>query len=148
MGWIASWYICDLFHANKRTDKNIKHTIATVASRSVEKAQELLDKEAPGIMPKIFTSYQELICDPDIDVIYVATPHGLHYEHLKLCLEGGKNVLREKAFTINARQAKELAALAKAKNLYLMEGRRNQKCADVEVLTLNSNVDSIPAYRK
>lgn len=122
MGWIASWFINDLYHSNKRPHTNIKHVITAVASSSAEKAQKVIDKEAPEAKPEILTSYEELVQHPGLDVIYVATPHGLHYENVKLCLENGKNVLCEKAFTINAKQAKELIALAKAKDLYLMEG--------------------------
>lgn len=65
--------------------------------------------------------YFDLVRRPDVDVIYVATPHGLHDEHVRLCLENGKAVLCEKAFTINARQAQELIALAKTRGLFLME---------------------------
>jgi predicted dehydrogenase len=59
--------------------------------------------------------------DPNIDIVYVATPHSHHYQNARLCLEAGKNVLCEKAFTVNAAQAKELARLAREKNLFLME---------------------------
>lgn len=66
-------------------------------------------------------SYEELVLHPDVDVIYIATPHGLHYEHAKLCLEHGKSVLCEKAFTMNYRQANELVELARTRRLFLME---------------------------
>jgi hypothetical protein len=56
-----------------------------------------------------------------VDVIYVATPHGMHYHHVMLCLEHGKSVLCEKAFALNGQQAREMIALAREKKLFLME---------------------------
>jgi predicted dehydrogenase len=67
------------------------------------------------------TGYAQLMRDPDVDVVYVATPHGQHYEVVKAALEAGKHVLCEKAFTINAREATELIDLARDRNLFLME---------------------------
>ena len=54
---------------------------------------------------KAHGSYEELAQDPQVELVYVASPHSHHYEHAKLCLEHGKHVLVEKAFTVNARQA-------------------------------------------
>lgn len=59
--------------------------------------------------------------DPNIDIVYVATPHSHHYQNVRLALEAGKNVLCEKAFTVNAQQARILADKAREKNLFLME---------------------------
>ena len=59
--------------------------------------------------------------DPDVDIIYIATPHSHHYQNAMLCLQAGKHVLCEKAFTVNAAQAEILAKTAKEKNLFLME---------------------------
>src|SRR5580704_17801924 len=65
--------------------------------------------------------YEDLVHDNEVDVIYVATPHGLHHEHVLLCIENKKAVLCEKAFAINRRQAKEMIDLAKERNVFLME---------------------------
>lgn len=65
--------------------------------------------------------YQRLVDDPDVDVVYITTPHGQHYDVAKAALTGGKHVLCEKPFTINAREAEELAALAADRGLFLME---------------------------
>ncbi|MBG6217173.1 putative dehydrogenase [Arthrobacter sp. CAN_A6] len=65
--------------------------------------------------------YQHLFNDPLVDVVYVATPHGQHYEVTKAALNSGKHVLCEKTFTINAREAEELIILAGEKNRFLME---------------------------
>ena len=76
-----------------------------------------------GLYPSAlqYNSYEALVQNPDIDVIYIATPHGLHYEHAMLCLQHGKAVLCEKAFALNAQQAKEMIAAANAQRVFLME---------------------------
>jgi predicted dehydrogenase len=66
-------------------------------------------------------SYLDLVSDEDVDVVYVAPPHGQHYDAVKLALQAGKPVLCEKAFTVNARQAEDLVAIARAERLFLME---------------------------
>ncbi len=68
-------------------------------------------------------SYEELAGDAEVDVIYIATPHNLHYENTLLCLNHNKAVLCEKPFAINSRQTVEMIALAKEKKLFLMEAR-------------------------
>jgi predicted dehydrogenase len=65
--------------------------------------------------------YQRLVDDPDVDVVYITTPHGQHYDVAKAALTGGKHVLCEKPFTINAAEAEELAALATERGLFMME---------------------------
>ncbi|WP_260853254.1 Gfo/Idh/MocA family protein [Kocuria palustris] len=62
-----------------------------------------------------------LLADPDVDVVYIATPHGQHHAHLLAALEAGKHVVCEKAFTMNAAQAREAVALARERGLFLME---------------------------
>lgn len=89
-----------------------------VASRSYERAEEFARKW--GFM-KAYGSYEEMVQDPAVELVYVASPHSHHYEHAKLCLEHGKCVLVEKAFTVNAKQAEELILLARNKGLLLAE---------------------------
>jgi predicted dehydrogenase len=91
---------------------------AAVASRDYKKAKEFADKYG---IPKAYGSYEEMLQDPEIDLVYVATPHSHHYEHMKLCLEHGKHVLCEKAFTVNAAQAKEIIKLGEKKKLLVAE---------------------------
>lgn len=69
-----------------------------------------------------YTDPEAMINDPQVDVIYIATPHTFHYQYIKDALNAGKHVLCEKAITVNAAQFDEVASLAKAKNLILMEG--------------------------
>jgi predicted dehydrogenase len=66
-------------------------------------------------------SYQALADNPQIDVVYVATPHPMHAANVRMCLEAGKPVLCEKPFTMNAREAREVIALARERKLFLME---------------------------
>ena len=66
-------------------------------------------------------SYEALVADNEVDVIYVATPHSHHHEHTLLCINNGKAVLCEKAFAINYKQAKEMIDAARSKNVFLME---------------------------
>lgn len=89
-----------------------------VASRDYNKA-EAFAKEFG--FEKAYGSYEEMLMDPEVDIVYVATPHSHHYEHAKLCLNHGKHVLCEKAFAINTKQAEEMFALAIEKNLLLTE---------------------------
>lgn len=89
-----------------------------IASRSIEKAQDFADKHN---IPKAYGSYEELAKDSDIDLIYIATPHSRHFEDCMLCIENGRNVLCEKAFTANAMQAKKVLSYAKEKNVFITE---------------------------
>lgn len=89
-----------------------------VASRDMEKAQQFARKWK---FTKYYGSYEEMVKDPNIQMIYIATPHAMHYENAKLCIEHGKNVLVEKAFTANAEQAEELINLARKKEVFLAE---------------------------
>jgi predicted dehydrogenase len=89
-------------------------TVAAVGSRSLEKARAFGFGRAHG-------SYEALVADPDVDVVYVATPHPMHHANARLALEAGKPVLVEKAFTMNADEAKDLVSLARERELFLME---------------------------
>ncbi|MDD8026762.1 MAG: Gfo/Idh/MocA family oxidoreductase [Acidobacteriota bacterium] len=72
-------------------------------------------------VPRAHASYEDLAADPEVDIVYVATPHILHRENSLLALRHGKAVLCEKAFTINAAEAAEVFALARGKGLFVME---------------------------
>jgi dihydrodiol dehydrogenase / D-xylose 1-dehydrogenase (NADP) len=110
-GKIAVKFADDLRHAPGAA-------LTAVGSRRAETA------EAFGRRFRIshqHASYEALVNDPDVDVVYVSTPHSLHAENARLALEAGKAVLCEKAFTLNARQAADLIALARQRRLFLME---------------------------
>ncbi len=89
-----------------------------VGSRTAGAAARFAD--ATGI-PVRHASYEALVSDPDVDVVYVATPHPFHHGHARLALEAGKPVLVEKPFTMDAAEAADLVATARARGLFLME---------------------------
>ena len=89
-----------------------------IASRDIEKAKQFAQSHQ---MPKAYGSYEELAQDPDVDLIYIATPHSHHYAHAKLCLEYRKPVLCEKAFTANACQADDLISSFREKGVFIAE---------------------------
>lgn len=89
-----------------------------VASRTYEKAAVFAQKHG---VARAYGSYEELAEDDSVDLIYIATPHSHHFQHMKLCIEHGRNVLCEKAFTENSSQAEEIIAMAKEKKVYLAE---------------------------
>lgn len=89
-----------------------------VASRDLAKA-EAFAKEFG--FQKVYNSYEEMLSDPELELVYVATPHSHHYEHMMLCLEHGKAVICEKAFTLNADQAKKIMEASQEKGVYAAE---------------------------
>lgn len=89
-----------------------------VAARDLERAEAFAQKWG---FQKAYGSYEEMAADPQVDLVYIATPHSHHYAHAKMCIEHGKAVLCEKAFTMNAAQAKELIAFAEEKKVLLTE---------------------------
>ena len=93
-------------------------TCYAVAARDRDRAQIFADKFG---FAKAYGSYKDMLEDPDVELVYIATPHSHHYEHIKMCLNHGKHVLCEKAFTANARQAEEVLRLAESKGLLLTE---------------------------
>ena len=73
-------------------------------------------------VPKRYGSYDALLRDPEVEVVYVATPHTLHAENTLAALQAGKHVLCEKPFTINAQQAEQVIQAARAAGKFVMEG--------------------------
>ena len=94
------------------------YCVHAIASRSLEKAEAFAKT---WNIPKAYGSYEGMVADPDIDLVYIATPHSHHYPHTKLALEHGKHVLVEKAFTANAAEAAELLETARTKGLFITE---------------------------
>ncbi len=115
-GILACGRIAKKFAADLRLVEDA--TLAAVASRDIDRAREFV-KEYPA--KKVYGSYEELVADPEVDVVYIASPHSHHHQHTLLCLHHGKAVLCEKAFAINSREAGEMVQLARSKNLFLME---------------------------
>ena len=116
-GGIAKSFTVDLLIDPKtRGVDTLKHTVVAAASSSgASRAQDFLKDCGAPASAKAYGSYDEFVKDPNIDMVYVATPHSHHYQNVMLCLEAGLNVLCEKAFTVNAAQAKALVKKAKEK---------------------------------
>lgn len=89
-----------------------------VASRDIERAEEFARDNQ---VEKAYGSYEEMLLDEKVDLVYIATPHSHHLEHGKMCIDHRKPVLCEKSFTANAAQAKELLAYAKEKEVFITE---------------------------
>lgn len=117
IGIIGTGYIAEkLSEAINGLDDNYK--AYAVSSRTLEKAEKFA---AEWGFEKAYGSYEEMVKDDNIDLVYIATPHSHHYEHAKLCIEAGRNMLVEKAFTANAAQAEEILRSAKEKGLLITE---------------------------
>jgi predicted dehydrogenase len=91
---------------------------AAVASRSLDKAESFA---AQSGFARCHGNYRDLAEDPEVDVVYVATPHSLHRDHVLLCLRAGKSVLCEKPFALNGFQAEDMADAAMKADRFLME---------------------------
>jgi predicted dehydrogenase len=92
--------------------------VAAVGSRRLDTANGFADRFG---IPNRHASYEALVADPDVDVVYVATPHPLHHANALLALRAGKPVLVEKPFTMNAAEARQVVDVARAEGLFLME---------------------------
>ena len=92
--------------------------IIAVGSRSKERSNQFANEF--GIV-NAYSTYEEMLKNDDINVVYVATPHNFHLEHAQLCLHAGKSVLCEKPVTVNSSEFDILQKLAKEKNLFFME---------------------------
>ena len=89
-----------------------------VAARDKDRAEKFAQEWG---FEKAYGSYEEMLADPDVDLVYIAVPHSHHYQWTMACLNAGKNVLCEKAFAVNEAQAKEMIRLAREKGLLLTE---------------------------
>lgn len=93
-------------------------TVQAVGSRMLESSKAFREKFS---IPTAHESYEALVTDPSVDVVYVATPHTFHHAHALLALNAGKHVLVENPFTINAREAQGIVELAESKGLVALE---------------------------
>ena len=92
--------------------------ITAIASRDIARAGDFAERFH---VEKAYGSYEEMVRDPEIDVVYIGTPHTEHRANAKLCITNKKAVLCEKPFTLNGEEARELAALARENDVFLME---------------------------
>jgi predicted dehydrogenase len=121
-GLISSWFVQDL--ALDRRNAQAKHVIRAVGSSSVERGRCFVDKCLPNAGKgdiHVYGSYDEVYRDPDVDIIYIGTPHAFHKQNCLDAIHAGKHVLCEKPFSLNARDAREVFAAARGKGLFVME---------------------------
>ena len=122
-----------------------------VASGSQEKAERFAKEYG---FKKAYGSYEKMLADQEVELIYIATPHSHHYRHMKMCIEAGKHVLCEKSFTVNEKQAEEVFRLAEEKGVLVTEAIWTRYMPSVkiindlladnvigEVMTLTANLD-------
>lgn len=119
IGWgiLGAGHIAGVFAADLALLPDEAELVA-VGSRSKAKAEEFARQHG---FARSYGSYAELVADPDVDVVYVASVHSDHFESTRLCLEAGKSVLIEKPITVSEPRAKILIAWARERGLFLME---------------------------
>ncbi|GKT49367.1 D-xylose 1-dehydrogenase (NADP(+)) [Colletotrichum spaethianum] len=122
-GWIAETFCKDLLtNPASRDVSDVAHRIAAVSSsRDAQKARDFVKKIDAPADTTVYGSYAELVRDPKVDIVYVATPHSHHFQNAMLALDAGKHVLCEKALTVTAEQTRVLIETARAKKLFFME---------------------------
>ncbi|KAJ5915448.1 hypothetical protein N7466_011381 [Penicillium verhagenii] len=122
-GMIASWFVTDL--SLPRPDRRANHTIQAVGSSTKAKAQKFVETHIPPPAQSAVTcygSYSAIYTDPNVDIVYIATPHALHKQNCLDAIHAGKHVLCEKPFALNAREAATIIAAAREKGVFVMEG--------------------------
>lgn len=108
----------NISHKISEALKGIGGHLYAIASRDLDKSR---DYQKTYGFEKAYGSYEDMLNDPHVDCVYIATPHGLHFEHMLLALKHHKHILCEKAFTLNENQAKIIFDLANKQNLFVME---------------------------
>lgn len=119
---IYNWAILGCGNIAKKFTLELKElpnaNLYATASRSLLNAQNFANEFS---FDKAYGSYQEMVEDPKVDIVYVATPHNFHLKHALLCLTHKKAVLCEKAFAINTKEVEQMVAASKENNTFLME---------------------------
>ena len=116
IGVIATGPMAQTFVDTLKKVKEVE--LYACSSRSLEKAEAFRERNG---FRKAYGSYEELVKDDEVELIYLATPHSHHFQYMKLCIENHKPVLCEKAFTLNAEQAKEIKRLANENKVFVSE---------------------------
>lgn len=110
-GWIAKQFVSDLAH----TSSGAAYAVGSRTQKSAD------DFAAEHHIPKAYGGYEELVADPEVEAVYIGTPHPFHKDNALLALRAGKAVLCEKPFTVNAKELEEVVAYARGRKLFLME---------------------------
>lgn len=121
---ISEWFVSDIL----KTDwpgKSANHVVQAIGSSSLEKCQHFTEKwvapAKPSVPPKLYGSYQEVYDDKEVDCVYIGTPHSFHMQNCLEAIKAGKNVLCEKPFAMNAKQAEKVFAAAEERGVFIME---------------------------
>uniref|UniRef100_A0A0B7K8B1 D-xylose 1-dehydrogenase (NADP(+), D-xylono-1,5-lactone-forming) n=1 Tax=Bionectria ochroleuca TaxID=29856 RepID=A0A0B7K8B1_BIOOC len=127
-GDIARLFAIDLLiNPETRGTQDIHHVITAVASSSSIKSaerfisQHIAPRQSQAIACLAYSSYEEIVQDANVDIVYIASPHSHHFQNCMLAMEYNKPILCEKPLTVNANQAQKLYETAKQKNIFLME---------------------------
>ncbi|CAN8104651.1 unnamed protein product [Discula destructiva] len=142
-GLISSWFVADL--ALPRPDAKANHVIQAIGTSSLEKGKDFAAKylKTASTQPTVYATYEEVYADPNVDCVYIGSPHGFHKRDCLAAIAAGKNVLCEKAFTINAAEAREVLDAAKAKGVYVAEAmwlRHRPMVADLKRMLFEEKV--------
>lgn len=117
-GLISSWFAADL--SIPRPDAEANHIIQAIGSSSHEKGKKFVETHIPGTSPAIGT-YEQVYADPNVDIVYIGTPHAFHHQNCLDAIRHGKHILCEKAFTLNVAEASEVFEAAVKKGVFVME---------------------------
>lgn len=120
---ISSRFVSDL--ALQRQNAPIKHIIHAIGSSSLLKATTFIEKNCPLSSPIARDNYHDVYNDPNVDIVYIGTPHTCHFDNALDAINAGKNVLCEKPMTINAEQTRVLMRAAREKGVLLVEGMQS-----------------------
>jgi dihydrodiol dehydrogenase / D-xylose 1-dehydrogenase (NADP) len=124
-GWVSTRFAADLLL--QRASAPVRHQITALGTSSQAKGTNFVasvfsSASPSALRPKIYTSYSHVYTDPQVDIVYIGTPHSYHKEQCLAAIAAGKHVLCEKPFTINAAEAEEVIVAARAKGVFIMEG--------------------------
>lgn len=128
-----------------RSDAKARHIIQAIGSSSLEKGREFSSKylKDATTKPSIYSTYDEVYADANVDCVYIGSPHGFHKRDCLAAIAAGKNILCEKAFTLNAREAREIFDAAEKQGVYVAEAmwlRHRPMVADLRRLLYEEKV--------
>ncbi|KAM6479604.1 NAD(P)-binding protein [Trichoderma sp. SZMC 28011] len=144
-GRVAASFCGDLSPtvAQFRGLSKIRHVIQAIGSSSIEKAEIFARQSCPWASPHLYATYEALLRDNMVDIVYIATPHACHLENALAAIDAGKHVLVEKPMAINSRQAVTMVERARAKGVYLVEGmglRFFEVCRQLQTLLYEEKI--------
>ena len=123
-GKISGWFVEDILKPDW-PGKSASHIIQAIGSSSLEKCKTFADNHVaptkPEIQPTLYGSYGDVYNDENVDCVYIGTPHSFHKQNCLDAIAAGKNVLCEKPFAMNAREAEEVFAAAEKRGVFIME---------------------------